>query len=86
MFLDALNVGATNALTYSSAWKARHALSINIAALDGSATNNRTGVEERKDGTRIMIPCKNFQSLFSWDVNMEDQGTKCAYIARIEKQ
>ena len=86
MFLDALNVNATNALTYSSAWKARHALSINIAALDGSATNNRTGVEERKDGTRIMIPCKNFQSLFSWDINMDNQGTKCAFIARIEKQ
>lgn len=86
MFLDALNVGATNALTYSSAWKARHALSINIAALDGSATNNRTGVEERKDGTRIMIPCKNFQSLFSWDINMDNQGAKCAFIARIEKQ
>ena len=66
--------------------KARHALSINIAALDGSATNNRTGVEERKDGTRIMIPCKNFQSLFSWDINMDNQGTKCAFIARIEKQ
>ena len=86
MFLDALNVNATNALTYSSAWKARHALSINITALDGSATNNRTGVEDRKDGTRIMIPCKNYQSLFPWDVNLASQGTKCAYIARIENQ
>ena len=86
IFLDALNQNATNALTYSSNWKARHALSINIAALDGSATNNRTGVEERKDGTRIMIPCKNFQSLFSWEINMDNQGTKCAFIARIEKQ
>lgn len=86
IFLDALNQNGTNALTYSSNWKARHALSINIAALDGSATNNRTGVEDRKDGTKIMIPCKNFQSLFSWDINMDDQGTKCAFIARIEKQ
>ena len=86
MFLDALNVNATNALTYSSAWKARHALSINITALDGSATNNRTGVEDRKDGTRIMVPCKNYQSLFPWDVNLASQGTKCAYIARIENQ
>ncbi len=86
IFLEALNQNGTNALTYSSNWKARHALSINVAALDGSATNNRTGVENRKDGFAIRIPCKNFQSLFSWDVNMEDQGTKCAYIARIEKQ
>lgn len=86
VFLDALNQNATNALTYSSNWKARHALSINIAALDGSATNNRTGVEDRKDGTKIMIPCKNFQSLFAWDLYMDNQGSKCAYIARIDKQ
>lgn len=86
VFLEANNQNATNALTYSSNWKARHALSINIAALDGSATNNRTGVEERKDGTRIMIPCKNFQSLFAWDLYMDNQGTKCAYIAQIDKQ
>ncbi len=86
VFLEVRNQNGTNALTYSSSWKARHALSMNIAALDGSASNNRTGVEHRQDGTPIRIPCKNFQSLFSWDVNMEDQGTKCAYIARIEKQ
>ena len=86
MFLDTLNINSTNALTYSSNWKARHALSLNIVALDGSATNNRTGVEERKDGTQIMIPCKNYQSLFPWDVNLASQGTKCAYIARIENQ
>lgn len=86
MFLDTLNINSTNALTYSSNWKARHALSLNIVALDGSATNNRTGVEERKDGTQIMIPCKNYQSLFPWDIYMDNQGTKCAFIARIEKQ
>lgn len=86
MFLDTLNINATNALTYSSDWKARHALSLNIVALDGSARNDRTGVEDRKDGTPIRIPCKNYQSLFPWDFNLDSQGTKCAFIARIEKQ
>lgn len=86
IFLEASNHNGTNALTYSSNWEARHALSINIATLDGSATNNRTGVENCTDGVAIRIPCKNYQSLFPWNVDLENQGTQCAYIARIEKQ
>ncbi len=88
LLLDVNNASSTNGLTYSSDWRARHNLSLNIAAVDGSVTNNKTRVLDTSASVpgSTRIPAKGYESLFPWDNDLSLQGSKVAFVTRIEKQ
>lgn len=84
--MDSDGSPATNGLTYSSVWRARHALMLNILSLDGSVAANRS-YSLKPLSTPSPIPCGGYPSLFSWNLGaVVPQSTQCKYITDIGRQ